>query len=551
MPDWQPVATHAHLLILTGGERSTARGIGKGLWRHLLRCAIIVPAKINARQRYKKTMREETTFAVATLGCKVNQADSEAISEQMSAAGFVQREFNEAADIYIVNTCTVTHLGDRSSRLMISQARRRQPDALLVVTGCYAELNPQGVAALPGVDLVIGNRGKERLVETIQAHRQATVSGSPSGEQEGTRETRQELRPFLPLFPSAEQHIGSDVALGIDPGEAEPQPDNPEPAGLLSTNAPAGRTLSAPLFSRTRVQMKVQDGCDNRCTYCIVPYVRGASRSRTIGAVVEQVQRKVRAGFQEIVLTGIHLGDYHPADNEQQDLGDLIAALLRETEMKRIRVSSLEPEDFRLEWLELWQNPRMCRHFHLPMQSGSDSILRRMARRYNTTRYREIITTARRLIPGVAISTDIITGFPGESDEDFEHTYRLASELHFAKAHIFRFSPRQGTPAARMKGQVKDEVKKARSERLLALNELEARAFRQQFLGETVEVLIEGRKHGRWEGLTDNYLRVELAQMPGPPDYNWQNTLVKARLECLVEDGILGTLVAYPDNVFV
>lgn len=491
-------------------------------------------------------MREETTFAVATLGCKVNQADSEAISEQMSAAGFVQREFNEAADIYIVNTCTVTHLGDRSSRLMISQARRRQPDALLIVTGCYAELNPQGVAALPGVDLVVGNRGKETLVEAIQARQQSTTPEAVSGEQSETTEAGQAVRPLLPVFSVNEQHIGSDIALEVDPGEPEPQPDNPESADLFTASAAPDRAGRASILSRTRVQMKVQDGCDNRCTYCIVPYVRGESRSRNIGSVVEQVQRKVRAGFQEIVLTGIHLGDYHPAENEKLDLGDLISALLRETGIRRIRVSSLEPEDFRLEWLELWQNSRMCRHFHLPMQSGSDFILRRMARRYNTARYREIITTARRLIPGVAISTDIITGFPGESDEDFELTYQFASELHFAKAHIFRFSPRQGTPAARMKGQVRDEVKKARSERLLALNELDARSFRQQFLGETVEVLIEGRKHGRWEGLTDNYLRVELEQMPGPPDHNWQNTIVRARLERLVEDGILGMLIAYP-----
>ncbi len=496
-------------------------------------------------------MREETTFAVATLGCKVNQADSEAISEQMSAAGFVQREFNEAADIYIVNTCTVTHLGDRSSRLMISQARRRQPDALLVVTGCYAELNPQGVAALPGVDLVVGNRGKETLVEAIQARQQSAGPPAVVNAQSGTTEVGRAVRPLLPVFSASEQHIGSDIALAIDPDEPEPQPDNPARANLFTASAAPGRAGHALISSRTRVQMKVQDGCDNRCTYCIVPYVRGESRSRSISSVVEHVQRKVRAGFQEIVLTGIHLGDYHPAENEKLDLGDLIAALLRETEIRRIRVSSLEPEDFRLEWLELWQDPRMCRHFHLPMQSGSDYILRRMARRYNTARYREIITTARRLIPGVAISTDIITGFPGESDEDFELTYQFARELHFAKAHIFRFSPRQGTPAARMKGQVRDEVKKARSERLLALNELDARNFRQQFLGETVEVLIEGRKHGRWEGLTDNYLRVELEQMPDPPDHNWQNTIIRARLERLVEDGILGTLIAYPASVIV
>lgn len=481
-------------------------------------------------------MREETTFAVATLGCKVNQADSEAISEQMSAAGFVQRDFNEAADIYIVNTCTVTHLGDRSSRLMISQARRRRPGALLVVTGCYAELNPQGVAALPGVNLVVGNQQKDSLAETIQAHQQTSEPTTTCSET-----PRAERQP-LPVISTHEQHIGSDIALEVDPGEAEPQPDNPERLPLLTDSAAPGPASHTQLHTRTRVQMKVQDGCNNRCTYCIVPYVRGGSRSRSIGAVVEHVQRKVRAGFQEIVLTGIHLGDYHPDSAEKQDLGDLIAALLRETDIKRIRVSSLEPEDFRLEWLELWQDPRMCRHFHLPMQSGSDAILRRMARRYNSTRYREIITTAKRLIPGVAISTDIITGFPGENDEDFALTYQLASELHFAKAHIFRFSPRQGTPAARMKGQVKEEIKKARSERLLTLNEMDARRFRQQFLGDTVDVLIEGRKRGRWEGLTDNYLRIELENMPGPESRDWQNTLVSVRLNNLIEDGILGTL---------
>ena len=501
-------------------------------------------------------MREENisqakTFAVTTLGCKVNQADSEAISEQMNAAGFVQREFNETADIYIVNTCTVTHLGDRSSRLMISQAHRRQPDALLVVTGCYAERNPDGVAALPGVDLVIGNQTKDTLVETIQAHQQRAevvahaetlLDVSPLTEAEASARFTNAY-PLLPVLTPQEQHIGSDIALDIDPSEAEPQADNPERKPLFTDSAAPGPAQHAQLHTRTRVQMKVQDGCDNRCTYCIVPYVRGGSRSRGIQAVVEHVQRKVRAGFQEIVLTGIHLGDYHPDGDEKRDLGDLIQALLRETEMKRIRVSSLEPEDFRLEWLELWQDPRMCRHFHLPMQSGSDAILRRMARRYTSARYREIILTAQRVIPGVAISTDIITGFPGESDEDFELTYALASELHFAKAHVFRFSPRQGTPAARMKGQIKDELKKVRSERLLALNDQDAHMFRERFLGTTIDVLIEGHKHGRWEGLTDNYLRVELEHMPASDGHDWQNTLVHAHLDQLVDDGILGTLV--------
>ncbi|HLQ30627.1 MAG TPA: tRNA (N(6)-L-threonylcarbamoyladenosine(37)-C(2))-methylthiotransferase MtaB [Ktedonobacteraceae bacterium] len=495
-------------------------------------------------------LSEKTTFAVATLGCKVNQADSEAIGEQMSTAGFVQRDFSEAADVYIVNTCTVTHLGDRSSRQLISQARRRHPDALLVVTGCYAELNPQAVAALPGVDIVVGNSGKHSLVDAIKEQwkfyeQKQALQPSIVGARfiapplAGTLSSTGTLLPMLPLDT---QHIGSDQSLRADTTEEEPQPDNPSHFSLFTTQE-ATASASAKLTTRTRVQMKVQDGCDNRCTYCIVPYVRGGSRSRSIASVVEHVQRKVRAGFQEIVLTGIHLGDYHPAEDEQQNLGNLIATLLRETEMPRIRVSSLEPEDFRLEWLELWENPRMCRHFHLPMQSGSDTILRRMARRYNSTRYATIITTAKRLIPGVAISTDIITGFPGESDDDFEQTYQLACELQFAKAHIFRFSPRQGTAAARMKGQIKDEVKKARSERLLKLNEEHSRLFRQQFLGQSVQLLIEDYKHGRWEGLTDNYLRVELEDLPGAETRNWQNTMANARLSHLVEDGICGTFI--------
>ena len=485
----------------------------------------------------------ETTFAVATLGCKVNQADSEAISEQMNAAGFVQRDFSEMADVYIVNTCTVTHLGDRSSRQMISQARRRHPDALLVVTGCYAEINPQAVAALPGVNLVIGNSGKESLVDAINEQRKTSPITTTHPVKTISYSKTNEQNRILPILHANIQHIGSDSSLPLVGVDKEPQPDNPSLISLVTDGTTPSSATNSRLYSRTRVQMKVQDGCNNRCTYCIVPYVRGGSRSRRIESVVEHVQRKVRAGFQEIVLTGIHLGDYHPDGDEERDLGDLIAALLHVTDIRRIRVSSLEPEDFRLEWLELWKNPRMCRHLHLPMQSGSDHILRRMARRYNSERYRTIVMTAKRLVPGIAISTDIITGFPGESDSDFEQTYQLAVDMQFAKAHIFRFSPRQGTAAARMQGQIKDEIKKVRSERLLTLNDQDVRRFRQQFLGEKVEVLLESYKHGRWEGLTDNYLRVEVDGLTDHANQNWQNTLVKARLKELVDDGVLGVVV--------
>ncbi|HEY6284918.1 MAG TPA: tRNA (N(6)-L-threonylcarbamoyladenosine(37)-C(2))-methylthiotransferase MtaB [Ktedonobacteraceae bacterium] len=485
----------------------------------------------------------ETTFAIATLGCKVNQADSEAISEQMNAAGFVQCDFSDMADIYIVNTCTVTHMGDRSSRQMISQARRRRPDALLVVTGCYAEINPQAVAALPGVTLVIGNSSKESLIDSINTQlKTSPITTKHPVETTNSVKTNEQKR-ILPVLYADNQHIGSDSSLPLIGIDEEPQPDNSSLNSLVTDGTIPSSATNSRLLSRTRVQMKVQDGCDNRCTYCIVPYVRGGSRSRSIDSVVDHVQRKVSAGFQEIVLTGIHLGDYHPDGDEERDLGNLIATLLHETDIPRIRVSSLEPEDFRLEWLELWNNPRMCRHLHLPMQSGSDHILRRMARRYNSERYHTIVTTAKRLVPGIAISTDIITGFPGESDSDFEQTYQLAAALQFAKAHIFRFSPRQGTAAARMQGQVKDEIKKTRSVRLLALNDQDVRRFRQQFLGETVQVLLESYKHGRWEGLTDNYLRVEIDGLADYTNRDWQNTLVSAHLKELVDDGVLGVAV--------
>jgi threonylcarbamoyladenosine tRNA methylthiotransferase MtaB len=493
---------------------------------------------------------KETTFAVTTLGCKVNQADSEFISEQMGAAGFEQRDFSDTADVYIVNTCTVTHLGDRSSRQLIAQAHRRHPDALLVVTGCFAQLNPQGVAALPGVDLVVGNSGKDSLIQAIQEkitdleqqQIQAKETESDLAETAEIAPRPSQSQHLLPVLSLDTQHIGSDETLAFQVAEAEPQPDNPARLSPFTDGTQTAEHSQRSIFSRTRVQMKVQDGCDNRCTYCIVPTVRGASRSRSIASVVEHVGRKARAGYQEIVLTGIHLGDYHPDEDSKLDLSDLITALLRDTTIPRIRVSSLEPEDFRLDWLELWQDARMCRHLHLPMQSGSDTILRRMARRYNSTRYREIILAAKRLVPGIAISTDIITGFPGETDEDFEQTYALATELEFAKSHVFRFSPRQGTAAARMRGHIKEDVKKARSQRLLDLHEVHSRLFRQQFLGQTVDVLIEQHKHGKWEGLTDNYLRVELSNLPDN-DQDWQHRLVKVQLQHLVEDGILGSYV--------
>lgn len=433
------------------------------------------------------------TFAVETLGCKVNQADSEAIAAELIARGLRPVGAEASADVVVVNTCTVTHLGDRSSRQLISQARRASSESLVVATGCYAQVSPAAVAALPGVDLVIPNTEKTVLADTIVRR---IFQLDPS------------TAIPLPMFPAA---------------------DNPDDR------------LLAEILGRTRAQIKVQDGCDNRCTYCIVPTARGASRSRGIAEIVAFAQRKAAAGIQEIVLTGVHLGDYHPTP--AADLGDLLAALLRETDMPRIRVSSLEPEDFRLEWLDLWANPRLCRHLHLPLQSGSDRVLRKMARRYTSARYREIARAAHAAIPELALTTDIIVGFPGEAEDDAEQTFALASELGFAKMHVFRFSARAGTAAARMRPQVGEAQKRARAERLLALNAELSQSFRARFLGRAVEVLWEGRHPWGWEGLTDNYVRVELRGDAIPPDRELRHTRTLARVTGLTDGAVAGTII--------
>lgn len=434
------------------------------------------------------TSRLGPTFSIETLGCKVNQADSEALAASLIARGLRPATADDQPDVVVVNTCTVTHLGDRSSRQVISQARRDAPEALVVATGCYAQVSPSAVSALSGVDLVVANTAKEDLAATVIGRLKGAIALPMAGD--------------FPVAENTDEHLLADI------------------------------------LGRTRAQIKVQDGCDNRCTYCIVPTARGASRSRPIADIVALVRRKVTAGIQEVVLTGVHLGDYHPTP--ETDLGDLLSALLRETDVPRIRVSSLEPEDFRLEWLDLWSDPRLCRHLHLPVQSGSDAILRKMARRYDSTRYRAIAREAHTRIPDLALTTDIIVGFPGESDDDADRTFDLAAEARFAKMHVFRFSPRAGTAAARMRGQIADPVKRSRSDRLLALNEQMGRAFRERYLGQAVEVLWEGRRSWGWEGLTDNYLRVELRDDDIPGDRQLHHTRTRTRVTALAPDGVRG-----------
>ena len=420
-------------------------------------------------------------MALATLGCKVNQAETEDLAARFARSGFLRVDFHDRADVYVLNTCAVTHIADRKSRLLLRQARRANPDALVVATGCYAQVSPEAVAEL-GVDLVVGNPDKARLVELALAAR--PVGACP------------------PLTPTR---------------------------------------------ARTRAFLKVQDGCDNHCTYCLVPTARGPQRSEPLAAVLAEARARAAEGYHELVLTGVHVGAYgrdlpFDGDGRPLNLAGLLRRLLAETDLDRIRLSSIEPEDVTPELLSLWPGSRgrLCRHFHLPLQSGSDSVLKRMGRRYSATEYAGLVDRIRQAAPGAAISGDVIVGFPGESEREHEESLAFVRSVGFAGLHVFKYSPRSGTPAARLPGRVPPAIAKQRSEAMQAAAALSAARFRDSFLGERLDVLYEGRvpRNGLWTGLTDNYIRVYVRGGDEVGGGVWPT-----RLRVLREDGVLGELL--------
>lgn len=471
------------------------------------------------------------TVAFATLGCKVNQAETEALAERFAAAGYRLTNFAAPADVYILNTCTVTHIADRKGRQLLRQARRRNPQALVVAMGCYATTDPVALQRATGVDLIVPNQQKERLLELVESAILAR---------------QQRIRSAT----------GDEGVLSVEtatPGEAVPQDLEGEPlaAGL--------RPL---VNARTRAFVKVQDGCDNFCAYCIVPFARGRPRSIPLPEVVSRVQALALAGYKEVVLTGVHLGLYgsdlvatgqaaakdRSADFSQEramGLISLVQAILRETTIPRLRLSSIEPQDFDPAFLDLWRDRRLCRHLHLPLQSGSAATLRRMGRRYTPADFAELVARIRSAIPEIAITTDMIVGFPGESEAEFRESYDFARAMGFARIHVFKFSPRRGTRAAAMPEQVPEQAKQERSHALLALSAESGRAFRAQFIGKVMEVLWEepvkvNREKGTkvWDGLTDNYIRVEAE---GKEDL--ANCLRPVRLVALTPQGMAGVLL--------
>ncbi len=393
------------------------------------------------------------SVAIETHGCKLNQADTAALAARFRSAGFDLVPIDQPADVYLVNSCTVTHTADRKARHSLRLARRRNPAATIVATGCYAERDPTALSRLSEVDLVAGNRDKVGLVAEVLALRgqEATTCGTGSDE--------------IPLSP---------------------------------------RTL------RTRAFVKIQEGCDQVCAYCIVPKVRGRERSIPAATIVSQIRQLEDVGYREVVLTGTQLGTYGFDLGPQgpTNLTGLLAEILKGTGIDRIRVSSLQPQEIDDSLISLWSNDRLCPHFHLPLQSGSDSVLRRMRRRYTAAQYEGAVELIKERMPQAGLTADVIAGFPGETPADHLETCRLIEAGEFSGLHVFRFSRRPGTTAFHLEDDVSPEEKSERADELIRLGDRAAAEFRERLLGTNRPVLWEEQRNGAWVGLTDNYVRV-------------------------------------------
>jgi len=433
--------------------------------------------------------------AFYTLGCKLNQAETESLVGQFDQSGFQIVHPNDAADICIANTCTVTHVADRKSRHWLRLARRRNPQALIIATGCYAQRSRQEL--VPLADLVVDNTDKERLLKIL-----------------------------------------TDLSL-------------PAPSSVLETTPTCHSERSEAIYPiadsmRTRSLIKIQDGCHGPCTYCIVPRVRPREYSLPAPHIIEEVKGKVAQGYKEVVLTGTKVGTYKDAvlsnsEGLSADLKDLIQRILHDTDIERLHLSSLQPSEISSELLALWQDERLCRHFHLALQSGCETVLQWMKRIYSLEQYHRTMNLIREKIPGAAVTTDIMVGFPGETDDEFEQSYSFCQQAGFANIHVFPFSPRPDTTAARMRDQMKDEVKQERSRRMLELSQSSRRRFCEQFLDQIVPVLWEQETSpgsGIYSGLTSNYIRV-FADSKKP----LSNEITSAKLVEFHNQGIRGEIV--------
>ncbi len=401
------------------------------------------------------------TVAFHTLGCKVNHYETEAIWQLFKENEYERVDFETNADVFIINTCTVTNTGDKKSRQVIRRAIRKNPDAVVCVTGCYAQTSPAEIMAIPGVDIVVGTQDRHKLISYIEDYKQSR------------------------------------------------QPING--VGNIMKNRKY-EELEVPYFTdRTRASLKIQEGCNNFCTFCIIPWARGLMRSRDPEQVVSQATTLVNSGYKEIVLTGIHTGGYGE-DLKDYNLAQLLRDLEQVENLERIRISSIEASQLTDEVIDVIdKSTKVVRHLHIPLQSGSDTVLKRMRRKYTMAHFSERLQKLHKALPGLAVTSDVIVGFPGETEEEFQETYDFIVKHQFSELHVFPYSMRTGTPAARMTDQIDEEVKNERVHRLIELSNQLAKDYASKFDQTVLEVIPEekGSTDGKLVGYADNYMKIE------------------------------------------
>ncbi|MFZ3278986.1 MAG: tRNA (N(6)-L-threonylcarbamoyladenosine(37)-C(2))-methylthiotransferase MtaB [Candidatus Sulfotelmatobacter sp.] len=461
------------------------------------------------------------TYHVENFGCRATQADGAALERQFESRGLDEASATRA-DLVILNTCTVTNSADQDARAAIRRVQRTNPLAKIIVTGCYAQRAPEEIAALPGVTAVIGNSHKYQLAEIV-------------------------LPNIFPP-PNSRQNAGTFLPISTLTGSREQISEN-----WISVSDIFAHTelLAAPVFEsanhesgRTRPNLKVQDGCDNRCPFCIIPSVRGHSRSLPLAQVIREMNALVDAGYREVVISGINLGrwgrDLDRCESRQPDFEHLLRAILLETQLEKLRISSVEPMDWTDELIEVVASSRrIAKHAHMPLQSGSDAVLRRMHRKYRPWHYREKIEKIRAAMPTAAIGADVMAGFPGETDAEFEDTRRLIAELPFTYLHVFTYSARPGTPAANLPNQVPVHVARERNKILRDLAAEKKLAFMRSFIGKPLEAITlnvtRNNSDGEFtEALTDNYQKLYLRGRHEP------NRWVTARIEATENGALVG-----------
>ena len=400
--------------------------------------------------------------AFSTLGCRVNQYESEAMMERFIREGYEIVDFEDFADTYVINTCTVTNMGDKKSRQMIGRARRRNNEAVIAVVGCYSQVAPEEVSKIEGVDVVLGTRNKGEIVYWVNR-------------------AREDNEKFIQVNDVLRNNVFEDLSI-------EEYQD------------------------KTRAFLKIQDGCNKFCSYCLIPYARGAVCSKEPEKVLEEVKELAKNGFKEIILTGIHIASYGTDLKEKVTLVEVLETIDKVDGVERIRIGSIDPTFFTEDTIDrIAKLKKICPHFHLSLQSGCDETLKRMNRRYTTKKYKDIVNELREKLQDVSITTDIIVGFPGETEEEFEVTYKFLKEIKLSKMHIFKYSPRKGTKAESMKDDVNGNLKEDRSNRLIELNKINEGDFMESFIGRSMEVLYEQKSshfEGSYEGYTPNYIKV-------------------------------------------